>query len=121
MDTQFETIRGIVEGEGYFTTDWDEPPVLICAAVRNLRGQLSGNSFKVFFSAGLWYLETWAPVTYKVPKSENADVVASICLELLGGSARIKRIRGTMAGIPDDIIMKYGLEIVPDGLEIVPD
>ena len=60
-----------------------------------------GNSFWVSHRDGVWYLSTWAPVGYRVPRDQDVIAVCAACMDL-GGSA--------MDRVPTEIASRFGLE-----------
>jgi len=60
-----------------------------------------GNSFWVSHRDGTWYLSTWAPVGYRVPRDQDIFAVCDACMGL-GGSA--------MYRVPGDLATRFGLQ-----------
>lgn len=60
-----------------------------------------GNSFWVSHRDGTWYLSTWAPTGYRVPRGQDMFAVCAACMSL-GGSA--------MWRVPTEIASKFGLQ-----------
>jgi hypothetical protein len=86
-----------ISGEGYF---------LVCVSDRNEEGDLFGTSFWVRYSqaTGQWYLFTWAPRFYQIPRGQAPDPV---CLDCLRDSESCN------FSVPDHLVQKWGFVEVP--------
>ena len=60
-----------------------------------------GNSFWVSHREGTWFLGTWAPVGYRVPRDQDVLAVCAACMGL-GGPA--------MSRVPADVASRFGLQ-----------
>lgn len=65
----------------------------------------STNSFWLTYQNGYWYLGTWAPLIYKIPRNEQLVELAMECLKLSDTA---------IASIPDHVIIKFGLRLMTD-------
>jgi hypothetical protein len=60
-----------------------------------------GNSFWLSLQGGIWYLSTWSPICYRIPRDQDIVALCSACMEV-GRSA--------MYQVPDEIAARFGLE-----------
>jgi hypothetical protein len=99
-----------IEGRGGFTTvrsDEHGGYNLVCASRKTEEGALGGNSFWVWFckKLGAWYLSTWSPCHYVIPRYVD---LAELCMECLSLSAK------AIPSVPDATIAKFSLIEVSD-------
>jgi len=64
-----------------------------------------GNSFWLSHKDGVWYLSTWGPVGYQIPREQDAVALCSTCMSI-GGSA--------MSRVPSDVASKFQLRQLDD-------
>jgi hypothetical protein len=59
-----------------------------------------GNSFWLSYREGTWYLATWSPICYRIPKDQDVVGVSAACMEI-GSSA--------MYRVPPEVVVSFGL------------
>jgi hypothetical protein len=64
-----------------------------------------GNSFWLSLQNGTWYLSTWLPACYRIPAGEDVVALCAACMK--SGAAAMYRV-------PDEIIGRFGLELISD-------
>ena len=60
-----------------------------------------GNSFWMSRLDGVWYISTWGPICYRVPRAGELISLCSACMQV-GSSA--------MWRVPDEIVCRFGLQ-----------
>ena len=81
------------------------PHQLVVSAQRGPAWPDRGNSFWVSLQSGTWYLSTWSPACYRIPKDQDIVALCSACMGV-GTSA--------MDRVPDEIAVRFGLEQISD-------
>jgi hypothetical protein len=87
MQDDYADLKEAVEAAGFFTTFMPILEVgdrIVCASRSYTSGPraggLGGNSFWVAKRGSDWFIATWAPIIYRLQKTE---VVAELCIHLL--------------------------------------
>jgi hypothetical protein len=106
-EEDYTEIKQAIEEAGFFTTlhPNGDDGVWIVLVSQCTDGRLHGNSFRVSFKGGRWYLVTWLPAFYLVPPGVDLTV---LCLDCLRASPT------PIARVPPDIATRYQLVEVPE-------
>lgn len=64
-----------------------------------------GNSFWLSRQESTWYLITWSPVCYRIPKEQDVVALARECVEVEACA---------MHRVPSDIVTRFGLHELDD-------
>jgi len=64
-----------------------------------------GNSFWLSYQGGIWFLSTWSPACYRIPRGTDVVALCSACME--SGTSAIYRV-------PEEIVTKFFLERISD-------
>jgi hypothetical protein len=101
-EEDYAEIKKDVEAAGFYTAFQPDGNggLWIVLVTDRTDGRLHGNSFRVSFRSGRWYLITWWPVFYLV--SGGADLT-TLCLECLWAS------RSPVARVTSDIVSRHKL------------
>ena len=81
------------------------PNQLVVSAQRGPVWPDRGNSFWLSLQSGTWYLSTWSPTCYRIPRGQDIVALCSACMGV-GTSA--------MYRVPDEIAVRFGLEQISD-------
>jgi hypothetical protein len=101
----YDDLRSAVESAGFASDIHPDSSGGVHAVVATHRGDgfLFGNSFRVGFRDGRWYLFTWTPNFYRLPQNADPAEVSLACLQ--SGTK-------TVSQFPSSLVERYGLEWV---------
>jgi hypothetical protein len=98
-------VRVLVEQAGFVTTLHQDPfgGMHLVVATQRRDGALGGNSFRMAYPGGRWYLFTWTPNFYRL--LENVEPL-DVCI------ASLQTASTAISMLPDSIVQRFGLESV---------
>ena len=96
----YTSLTNALDGIG-LTGQQMRPDQLVVSSQRGPVWPNRGNSFWLSLQSGTWYLSTWSPVCYRIPRGEDLVAVCSACMEF-GTSA--------MYQVPQEIAARFGME-----------